>query len=361
MVSHPAATAYSLMMKSTTTPRIFLTMALLGALGSSCTVVGVVRSPPLTFRSVPRPAVQLGIDIDFYTYPGQDVAAAADADVAYVRSLHANAVSVSFPFFTPGRLSSTVSGTDATPSPHELAVLASAAERAGLYVSIRPLLDEGTSSIGTSRTAWQPADQAAWFASYQKFLLPYARMAQRARIPEFVDGAEFSAFGGSAHWAGLVAALRGVYKGTLEYTNNWGIPLAGNGGPGVSESVDSYQPMNVAADASVAQLTAGWLAYDRTLPQGTVQTEIDVAAVPGAYARPYQVQWTVPRLVPSVQVRWFTAACNAVRADNLGGIYFWSVNFGQSLTSPPTPAAPASWVDGPGARAISACFRLLAG
>jgi len=345
-------------------PSMLVAMALLASVVGGCVAAPTV--PPakpvaLIYRSVPAPAIQRGIDVDFYTYPGQHVAAAASADVAYAKSLHANALSVSFPFFTPGAGSSTVEGTNATPSPGDLAIVVSTAERAGLYVSIRPLLDQSSRSIGISRTTWKPADPAAWFASYRTFLLPYATMAQQARIPEFIDGAEFTVFGGSRFWNGLVAALRAVYKGTLGYANNWGIPLAGNGGAGVRESVDSYHPLKVPAHASLARLTAGWRAYDRTLPAGTVETEIGIAAVPGAYAEPYQSYWHGARLVPVIQTRWFTAACDAAATDRLGGIYFWAVGFDQALGSPPTAATPTSWVDGPGAQAISSCFQRLAG
>ncbi len=344
--------------------QVLVAVAVVASAVGGC-VAAPTTPPPkptvLIYRLVPAPSVQLGIDIDFYTYPGQDVAAAARSDVAYAKSLHANALSVSFPFFTPGAGSSTVEGTNATPSPEDLAIVASTAERAGLYVSIRPLLDQSSSSIGTSRTTWKPADPAAWFANYQKFLLPYAAMAQRDRIPEFIDGAEFTAFGGSVLWNGLVTSLRGVYHGTLLYANNWGIPLTGNGGAGVREGVDSYHPLRVAPDASLARLTAGWRAYDRRLPAGTVETEIGIAAVRGAYTVPYQNSWKGARLTPNIQTRWFTAACDAAASEQLGGIYFWSVGLGQALNSPPTQATPTSWVDGPGAGAISSCFQRLAG
>jgi hypothetical protein len=319
------------------------------------------KSHPLQVQFVRRsaPRRQLGVGVDFYTYPGQNVAADAAKTVAYVKSLHANALSVSFPYFMRGQHSSVVFATNETPTPADLAILAGTAEKAGLYVSLRPLLDE--TSLGTSRTGWKPARIAAWFASYRKFLIPYAEMAEQTRIPEFMDGAEFSKFGHSHRWDRLVTALRKVYRGTITYDNNWGIPLTGNGGRGVLEGVDSYAPMPVPANASVARLTAAWAAYDGTLPPGTVQLEVDIAAVRGAYARPFQVsQWHETRLVPSVQVRWFTAACRALVTANLGGIYFWGIGLGQSTMTPPGLANPGAWVDSAGARAISACFKKLA-
>jgi hypothetical protein len=316
---------------------------------------GVANTTPAPFTAVAQPPIQLGVGIDFYTYPGQDVLSAAKKTVAYVKSLHANAISISFPYFmhTPG--ASAVYASGETPSPAELAQIAGLAEQAGLYVSLRPLLDEF--AIGESRTNWKPHDPAAWFASYRNFLLPYAEMAQATKIPELIDGTEFSVFGHSRLWNGLVGALRKVYTGALVYDNNWGIPVRGNGGRGVAEGVDAYQPMAVPADASQARLTAAWTAYDRTLPRGTVELEVDIAAVPGAYLKPYQVSdWNEASLVPAIQVKWFTGACNAAVRAKLGGIYFWGVGLGQSTSIPPSLSQPASWVDSAGATAVAACF-----
>jgi hypothetical protein len=313
---------------------------------------------PARFDLRREPRRQLGIGVDFYTYPGQDVAAAARQTVDYAKSLHANSISISFPFFMHGSRGSAVFATSETPSPSELAQVAALAEDAGMYVSFRPLLDEH--SLGMSRTNWKPDHPSAWFASYQKFLLPYAEMAQEAEVPALIEGTEFSRFGHSAQWDRLAAALRRVYTGTLVYDNNWGMPLAGDGGSKVVEAVDSYQPIPLPASASVAQLTAAWAEYDASLPRGTVELEVGIAAVSGAYLRPYQVSgWHDKKLDAAVQAHWFAAACHAMAREHLGGVYFWAVNLGQSPRVRPTLADAFSWVDSPGATAVSRCFAAL--
>jgi hypothetical protein len=320
----------------------------------------VAKTLPPDFTRVPKPSVQLGVGIDFYTYPGQDVLGAAEKTVAYAKSLHANSLSISFPYFMRGPHANGVYASPETPSPAELAQVAGVAEKAGLYVSLRPLLDE--SALAQSRTNWKPDNLTLWFASYRKFLLPYAQMAQQTRIPELIDGTEFSLFQRSLLWNGLVRALRTAYTGAISYDSNWGMSLRHNGGTGVLEGVDAYQPMPVPASATLARLTTAWTAYDRTLPPGTVQLEVDIAAVPGAYLKPYQVSgWHETRLAPYIQVRWFTAACTALVRARLGGIYFWGVGLGQSTSTPPSLSDPASWVDGPGQTAVSACFKRLGG
>lgn len=315
-----------------------------------------VPHPPPRPLLVSRPGTQLGIAIDFYTYPGQNVAAAAGTDLSYIKSLHANAVSVSFPFFMTGPGSSRVYRGIATPSPHQLAIVALAAEHAHLYVSIRPLLSER--SLGP-RTLWRPVNKVRWFASYQRFLLPYAAMAQRVHIPELIVGTELSEFEKAPYWRRLDQALRRVYKGRLAFANNWAQKrrvFTGNGGPGVAETVDAYPPM---PRGYAGSLTSFWRAFDARLPAGTVETEVGIDAVVGAFFRPFVHRWYHPVLSQAVQVRWFTAACQAAASTHLGGIYFWAIGLSQRIGSGPTPTSQGHWAGGQGAVVISRCFAAL--
>ena len=129
--------------------------------------------------------IQLGIDVDAYTYKGQDIPVAARAVAKYALSLHANAISLTFPFFMNGPHAPTVTKRQSTPAPHEMAVITRIAEAQGLYVVFRPLLDE-TSIDREFRGNMKPSHPAKWFASYRRFLLPYARVAQRSGAQEFV-------------------------------------------------------------------------------------------------------------------------------------------------------------------------------
>ncbi len=308
---------------------VLVAVVALGLLMAGCTAASRMKGlqprlvPTSSGIAIPRtparPAMQLGVDIDAYTYPGQDIAAAARADIAYVRSLHANAVSVSFPFFMTGPGASSVYASPRTPTPGQIATIAQTAVRAGLYVSIRPLLDEG--NLGRSRPRWAPRNPRRWFASYQKFLLPYAAIAQQAGVPELIVGAEFSKFAGSRRWNSLDAALRRVFRGTLTFSNNgWDYPrtFTGNGGRGVRQAVDAYPPLP-------APFAAGWTAYDRALPARIVETEVGIAAAPGAFRSPWRQRWPGAPVDQSVQVRWFSAACRAAARTHLAGIYFWSI------------------------------------
>jgi hypothetical protein len=307
-------------------------------------------SPPLSIPhtvDVRRPDFQAGIDVDAYTYQHHDFSSAVAAIVAYVKSLNANSISISFPLFMSGRYSSRVFATSRTPTPTELGLFVTAAEQAGLYVSLRPLLSE--TNIGHSRVVWQPADPAAWFASYRRFLMPYVKMAQTNRVGEFIVGAEFARFGNSRRWNGLDRALAKVFHGTLAYSNNDTTGLSrASGGRAAVKTIDAYHPIH-------PPFLRGWKSFDRRLPAHAVLTEVGISALDGAWRQPWVHRARGMRIDPNVQVRWFTAACRAAIATGLRGIYFWALPLSTRFPGP-TPSTPGAWAHSPGAAAIARCF-----
>ena len=312
----------------------------------------IPASPPLTVPGsvvIRPPAFQRGIAVDAYTSPGHEFSSAAAAVVAYVKSLNANSLSITFPFFISGPGSSQVFATSRTPTPAELGLLISDAQRAGLYVSLRPLLSEGTLGL-PSRTLWKPTNAAAWFASYRRFLMPYAQMAQADKVGEFFVGVEFERFGDSPLWNGLDRALAKVFHGQLAYSNNDAKFLTrSTGGRLAFKAVDAYHPIN-------PPFLSGWKAWIRRwLPTGTVLTEVSIAAIDGAWRRPWLHRAQPSQFNPQVQASWFTAACRAAIATGLGGIYFWAIPLSTRFRGP-TPAKPGAWAHSAGSAAIARCF-----
>ena len=316
---------------------------------------GAVPPPP-----VPAAPYQLGIDLDFYWHPDQNVPALVTQEAAYARGLGANAVMISFPVYT-GSAASAAAATGAnTPPPATLAAAVRAIRAQGLTVGVRPLLSEA--NLHESRVRFMPASVASWLASYQKVILPYARAAQQAGASYFYTGAELSAFAQAPQWRPVTAAVRAVFKGKLYFSANWNGPgtvdaLPGSGGPGVTVAADAYPVSN----ASPGQFGPWWAAEARGLPRGTVLAEAGIAAQTGMQQRPWDLGSPSQPLNPQLQAAWFTAACRAVKADHLGGIYFWSIYVSQPLDVPPTPATATQFTDSPGASAIQACFTALGG
>ena len=120
--------------------------------------------------------MQLGIDVDAYTYRARTSRVGASAVVRYAlqparqRDLDHLPVLHEWPA-TPCRRD--YQGVD-THAAHEMAAITRIAEAYGLYVAFRPLLDEASIGYGF-RGNMRPRNPARWFASYRRFLLPYAK------------------------------------------------------------------------------------------------------------------------------------------------------------------------------------------
>jgi hypothetical protein len=310
-------------------------------------------SPP----QAPVAAYQLGIDLDFYWHPDQDVPALVGQEAAYARGLGANTVLVSFPVYTGSAAAATGAST---PPPAALAAAVRAIRARGLRAGVRPLLSEA--NLHESRVRFLPASVAGWLASYRDVILPYARAAQQAGASFFYTGAELSAFARAPQWQQVTTAVRAVFKGKLYFSANWNGPatiqaLPGSGGPGVAVAADAYP----VSSASVGQFGPWWAAEAGELPRGTVLAEAGIAAQAGMQQHPWDLGAPSQPLHPQLQAAWFTAACGAVKADHLGGIYFWSIYVSQPLNVPPTPATAMQFTDSSGASAIRACFTALGG
>lgn len=316
------------------------------------------KAPPAARAvSIPRPKFQLGAGIDLYGYKGEDYFDAAGAEATYLTQLNANSVIISFPFFMHGAKARGVYAKyPKTPTPGDLAEVVRTAETAGLYVGLRPLL--ANNSLGVPRNTWRPFRIRAWFASYQRFLLPYARMAQANKVPKLFVGTEFQDFGTSPLWNRLDRALHRVYKGTLAYANNGHLLHPGTGGRLAKISADSYPDMpREGPNASVRQLTSSWKTWDAVMHKGTVLSEVGIAGVRGAYAKPWMIKWPNAQIDGTVQARWFTAACHAAAATHMGGIYFWAIGFGAAqLTAHLDLQHQSAWEAGPGFKAAAKCF-----
>jgi hypothetical protein len=323
---------------------------------TACSAAAPTAAPAAaTPAPLHRAQYQLGIDLDFYWHPDMPVSAAITADAQYARKLGANSVLISFPFYSIGGVAT---GGPATPSPAVIEQAVTAARAQGLQVGIRPLLDEA--NLGRARTHFQPSDPARWLQSYATFLVRYARAAQHTEVSSFYIGTELTMFAHEKQWTKVTRSVHSVFAGALYFSANWTSPhdatlLKGSGGQGVTVAADAYPVLPV----PVAEFRAGWAAKAAILPLGTVLSEVGIPARQGAQSHPYMWKPSDAPLDPGLQAAWFTAACQAVPADHLGGIYFWSLSVGQSLTTPPSPRSAAQFSDSPGVGAVRACFTSL--
>lgn len=97
-----------------------------------------------------------------------------------------------------------------------------ALSKAGFAVMLKPHL---WLHGGAWRGEIDPGSQegwSRWFASYTKWIVHYASMAQAAKVDSFVVGVELrSTEKYKEHWVALIEEVRKVYRGKVLYAANW--------------------------------------------------------------------------------------------------------------------------------------------
>jgi hypothetical protein len=156
----------------------------------------------------------------------------------------------------------------------------------GLSVMVRPLIDFldpskiGSNQVGDWRSYYNPANVAAFFASYQTMIVNEAEVAQANGATMFCIGTELDQLTGPqylSYWTQIISAVRGVFTGKLTYSADWDDNLspwaghngltAGTGNLATQVSfwnqldyvgVDEYAAISDAANPTLAQLIDGW-------------------------------------------------------------------------------------------------------
>jgi uncharacterized protein YjbI with pentapeptide repeats len=333
-------------------------------------------APPKKTTAAASTPPQYGIDvytIDNCSSPAEWQTLATN-EMASIKSLGANSVGITIPFFTPSPTSNTVFTANVctqpgalvslqTPSPARLAVVVQAAEAEGLQVLIRPELQEANLFVGW-RGSIAPTSTTAWFASYNQMLRPYLEMAQANGVTRFSIAVELASLTSSPLWNTNIAAARAIFKGKLVFDSNW----LSNGGKvfsGVATGEDAYPDIpNATPSTTVATLLKQWEITNRYLPFPTAKSdvsldEVGISALDGAYRDSCCYSTPGSTFNQTIQAHWITAACQFLKAEKLAGIYFWGAfltfNSGNLLTQP-YPQNP--WAFQPATQtAIRACFQ----
>ncbi|WP_405613648.1 hypothetical protein OG292_14500 [Streptomyces sp. NBC_01511] len=282
----------------------------------------------------------------------------------YLIGLGANSVSLSFPFYTGGPTSNTLSAGPKTPSPQRVDRVLRVFREAGLRVTVRPLMDEKSLKPPKGwRGNIDPASRSAWFASYEDFLTPYLKTAEKRKATTFVVGTELNSMEGEAGWSSLVGSAEKKFSGEISYDANWDNYVRGRIDMPVSHlGVDAYFPIKVPDSASVDTLVDGWNTWLDKKSTGPlpkiVIAEAGIGAMDGAYHAPGDF-YTKDTVNLKVQANWYKAVCRVVEQRRMGGVYWWSIHFQDDPNTAPDDKT-ASRLDFAGRpaseKAIKACF-----
>jgi len=177
-----------------------------------------------------------------------------------------------------------------------------------------------------------------WFASYQSFILGYARLSQEIGADMFVVGVEFKSSTAThpEHWRRVIAAVREVYDGPVVYAANWdeaelitfwdALDFIG---------VQMFAPLSTEVSPARDELTESARAYleryraiSERYDRPVILTEVGYKSISGTAISPYvwpeHLERDATEPNEQAQVDAYCAILETFgEADFVSGIYWW--------------------------------------
>jgi len=226
--------------------------------------------------------------------------------------------------------------TKKTPSDASLMHAIKQAQALGMKVMLKPHIDLIDESDGLYRgdigfqneTDWQE-----WFGEYLKFILHYAKIAEKTGVELFCIGTELSfASTKTVFWQEeIIPQIRKVYSGNLIYAANWDeyrnirfwddLDYVG---------IDAYFPLTQKKSPEYEEIKTGWIkwadeiqVWQDSTSKPIIFTEIGYRSCAFAAARPWEYGLAA-EVNLEIQEACYRAALEVLSSrDWCKGLYWW--------------------------------------
>lgn len=213
----------------------------------------------------------------------------------------------------------------------------------GFLVMMKPHIWMGDNESGKWRSEIEPEGGEAgwqkWAASYQDFILHYAKMSEALGIEMFCIGTELHQpiKGHPEFWKQLIGEVRKVFSGQLTYAANWYKEVDDVSFWAELDyiGVQAYYPLCKQVDPPLSALLKGWRPHLAQLEKlhkkynkPILFTEIGYKSTPDAAIEPWE--W-VDRIQPKYRVQSLENQANCYEAffrtfwhqEWFAGAHFW--------------------------------------
>ncbi len=235
-------------------------------------------------------------------------------------------------------------------------------QQAGMRAALMPVVRLLRRGPYDWRGVIAPADGLdAWFASYRRFILPLARLAQSAGARRFIVGSELGSLEPyQDQWRALISELRGDFLGALSYSANWDRTQAIEFWDALDEvGLTAYFPLTSENRTPSDQaLTRAWGAprakidaLRQRVGKPVLVTEIGYPSQSSAADQPWDDR-SHARPDARLQQRLYRSFCDAfAQTPSISGFYVWNwFGFGGPRDLGFTPRGK------PAAQELASCF-----
>lgn len=232
--------------------------------------------------------------------------------------------------------STKIKPTDKTPSIRSTKHAIKTAHKQGLKVMLKPHIDlidahDGTywrADIGfATEENWKK-----WFRSYEKFIVKYARIADRHDVDIFCVGTELAFTTQKENeWRKLIQEVRKVFKGKIVYAANWdNYKNIGFWDDLDYVGIDAYFPLSYRPNPSLDELKDGWSkwiyeieVWQKSINKPVLFTELGYASTKHAPYTPWK-GGVMGNPDPDIQARCYKAFFETVwKKPWFAGVYWW--------------------------------------
>lgn len=220
-----------------------------------------------------------------------------------------------------------------TPEDSGIEMAIAKAKSRGMRTVLDPHVDP-LSGWRTDITFSSEAEWAAWFASYNTFIMHYAEIAERNHVDLFVIGTELKGTSQRPEWNQIIENVRSVYHGKIVYGANHdeykNVPFWDKMD---YIGVDAYFSLTNSIDPTPEELDAAFQPIVNDLQQFSQQkgkkimiTEIGYQSYDGTNMNPSWAPTSTPD--QQEQADCYDAAFRAFfNKDFIAGMYFWNTHW----------------------------------
>jgi len=260
----------------------------------------------------------------------------SDESLKKLSTMGVEYISICLTHYQEKHNSTKIKSTSRTPSRKSLKHVIKKTHDLGMSTMLKPHIDliskgEGTywrADIGfASERDWQK-----WFAEYEKFIISYARIAEKMDVEIFCIGTELSfASQRTSDWKNIISEIRKVYSGKLVYAANWDnfkniefwdeLDYVG---------IDAYFPLTYTTRPTLEDLKGGWTKWKNEIALWhskinipVLFTEIGYASTAGAPYSPWK-GGSFGNADISIQALCYKAFFDTIWNEPwFAGVYWW--------------------------------------
>lgn len=232
---------------------------------------------------------------------------------------------------------------------------------AGMRAALMPVVRLERRAPHEWRGMIAPADGLdAWFASYRRFVMPLARLAEEAGAERLIIGSELSSLERyEDRWRALIVEARERFSGTMTYSANWDHANAVGFWDALDEiGLTAYFPVGGSEPPSDQALAHAWRTpreeidgLGRRKGKPVLITEVGYTSQRGAAAQPWE-HTSSAEIDLQLQRNLYRGFCDAFsETPSVSGFYVWNwFGFGGPRDAGFTPRGK------PAASELARCF-----